>query len=200
MSDNQRENIVRTAAERMREVGIRSVSIDDICRELGISKKTFYVYFTTKDQLVEALLLSVEQDVEKTFERSLKEMSVSDMLMKYHMVANKTRDVRKVPPLFYDLEKYYPQLYQAHCLRRKESARHCILACLVKGKQEGLFRLNLDEEKAAGVIVAVHEGYMNLPVKQREDKRMVEMVKYAADLLVRGMLSEQGRKQLEMND
>ena len=37
-------------------LGIRSVSIDDICRELGMSKKTFYVYFESKDALIEQML------------------------------------------------------------------------------------------------------------------------------------------------
>ena len=40
-----RENILQVAIERMQQVGIRSVSVDDICHELGMSKKTFYVYF-----------------------------------------------------------------------------------------------------------------------------------------------------------
>ena len=51
-----REDILQVAIKRMQQVGIRSVSIDDICHELGMSKKTFYVYFASKDDLVQAIL------------------------------------------------------------------------------------------------------------------------------------------------
>lgn len=58
MSENQKLHIIKTAGEMFFRLGIRSVSIDDICRELGMSKKTFYVYFPSKDELVAQLLHS----------------------------------------------------------------------------------------------------------------------------------------------
>ena len=54
--ENQKQQIIKTAGEMFFRIGIRSVSIDDICRELGMSKKTFYVYFAGKDELVAQLL------------------------------------------------------------------------------------------------------------------------------------------------
>ena len=51
-----REHIIKTAGEMFFRLGIRSVSIDDICHELGMSKKTFYVYFESKDALIDQLL------------------------------------------------------------------------------------------------------------------------------------------------
>ena len=54
--NDQRIHIIKTAGELFFRLGIRSVSIDDICRELGMSKKTFYVYFESKDALIEQML------------------------------------------------------------------------------------------------------------------------------------------------
>ena len=56
MSNDQKIHIIKTAGELFFRLGIRSVSIDDICRELGMSKKTFYVYFASKDELIEQML------------------------------------------------------------------------------------------------------------------------------------------------
>ena len=56
MAEDQKCNIIKTAGEMFFRLGIRSVSVDDICRELGMSKKTFYVYFASKDALIEQLL------------------------------------------------------------------------------------------------------------------------------------------------
>ena len=55
MAEDQKCNIIKTAGNLFFRLGIRSVSIDDICRELGMSKKTFYVYFESKDALIEQL-------------------------------------------------------------------------------------------------------------------------------------------------
>ena len=48
MSVDQQIHIIKKAGELFFRLGIRSVSIDDICRELGMSKKTFYVHFASK--------------------------------------------------------------------------------------------------------------------------------------------------------
>ena len=56
MSEDQKNHIIQTAGEMFFRLGIRSVSIDDICHELGMSKKTFYVYFASKDELIEQML------------------------------------------------------------------------------------------------------------------------------------------------
>ena len=57
--DEQRNKIIDLALERFKQYGIRSVSIDDLCHELGMSKKTFYVYFKQKDELVQDVLRSM---------------------------------------------------------------------------------------------------------------------------------------------
>ncbi len=51
-----RDKILKTASDLFLKYGLRSVSIDDICNELHISKKTFYAHFKQKEELVESLL------------------------------------------------------------------------------------------------------------------------------------------------
>jgi len=51
-----KENIIQTANNQFQRMGIRNVSIDDVCAELRISKKTFYRYFNKKEDLVDAVI------------------------------------------------------------------------------------------------------------------------------------------------
>ncbi len=51
-----KEQITATAKELFLQYGIRSVSVDDICKELRMSKKTFYQYFGQKEELINHLL------------------------------------------------------------------------------------------------------------------------------------------------
>ena len=48
--------ILKKSSDLFFKHGFRSVSIDDICSELRISKKTFYKYFSQKDLLIERIL------------------------------------------------------------------------------------------------------------------------------------------------
>ena len=49
------DRIKQRADELFRRYGIRSVTMDEIAAQLGISKKTIYQYYTDKDQLVDAV-------------------------------------------------------------------------------------------------------------------------------------------------
>ena len=93
-------------------LGIRSVSIDDICHELGMSKKTFYVYFASKDELVEQLLQANIDYMASKMEGLLKTGDFKQLVAKFikHQEAEKN-DVRRVPQLVYDLKKYYPRQF-----------------------------------------------------------------------------------------
>ena len=54
--DQLSQHIIQSAYSKFMQFGIRSVSIDDICNELRISKKTFYRIFSKKEDLVEATI------------------------------------------------------------------------------------------------------------------------------------------------
>jgi AcrR family transcriptional regulator len=53
---NIKDNLVSTAFDLFLKYGIKSVSMDDISRKLGISKKTIYSVINTKDELIDDVL------------------------------------------------------------------------------------------------------------------------------------------------
>ena len=85
-----RENILQVAIERMQQVGIRSVSVDDICHELGMSKKTFYVYFASKDDLVQAILHKHEQKVAHDLDNALSKRTITQVIVEWAKIAKST--------------------------------------------------------------------------------------------------------------
>ena len=195
-----RQHILEQSSQMMNRVGIKSVSIDDICRELGISKKTFYVYFETKDQLVEALLHRFEEIVEADMQRKTAGKSVLDLCLGFLTVMRETRDVRRVPPLMYDLEKYYPQLFKQHLAHVHENNTKVLYRYLKQGKEEGFFRADLDVDKTAAILSYLHHEMMNcLPkVAEKNKNKVTQDVKYAIDIFMRGIISEEGTRQVKM--
>ena len=195
-NDQMINKIIKTAGDMFFRLGIRSVSIDDICHELGISKKTFYVYFSGKDELVAQLLHANVMHISAKMEELLNLHDFRQLVSKFlkHQEAEKN-DVRRVPQLVYDLKKYYPRQFadfQQECfLTQKEY----ILAYLQQGQQEGLVRANLNIELTATLFAKIHsDAIRDLEEIEGHGLNMHQLGHTAMDIFVRGVLSEEGLK------
>ena len=189
-------NIIKTAGDMFFRLGIRSVSIDDICHELGMSKKTFYVYFASKDELVEQLLQANINYMASKMENLLKTGDFKQLVAKFikHQEAEKN-DVRRVPQLVYDLKKYYPKQFaqfQVNCFKTQKGY---IQRYLEMGQQAGLVRANLNIELTAVLFAKIHSDAINdFEVIEGHGHNMHQLGHTAMDVFVRGVLSEEGLK------
>ena len=194
-----REKIVQLAQKKMGEVGIRSVSIDDICHELGMSKKTFYVYFETKDELIKAILVAHYEEVRASMLKFLE--SCKSMWDSISAAAEKmmtTSDVRQFPPFIYDLNKYYPALakdYNAQILAlNKRVLQRIVERCV----EEGIFRKDLDAEMAARMLARLHDNVVQAGIEQTDGgESFKKLSDFTLDVLLRGMFSEEGMRRYE---
>ena len=189
-----RENILQVAIERMQQVGIRSVSIDDICHEFGMSKKTFYVYFASKDELVEAILSVHQEKVAKELAQSLQKRTVEQCLVEWSKIAKHTeKQTLKTPPMIYDLEKYYPQLFKQHKAYMRAETEDVLVRFLQKGIEEGIFRQEIDVKIVAMVFIDIQYRLMEIMSKgEKSREEILRIGQQGMDILVRGILSENG--------
>ena len=189
-------NIIKTAGDMFFRLGIRSVSIDDICHELGMSKKTFYVYFASKDELVEQMLQANINYMASKMEDLLKTGDFKQLVAKFikHQEEEKN-DVRRVPQLVYDLKKYYPQQFaqfQRNCFKTQ---KEYIRRYLEMGQQAGLVRANLNIELVAGLFAKIHsDAIRDIEEIEGHGYNMHQFGYTVMDVFVRGVLSEEGMK------
>ena len=194
-----REKIITSAQKKMGEVGIRSVSIDDICHELGMSKKTFYVYFDSKDALIDAILATHYDEVRmrmQAFVESQKSMWDAIRTGAEYMADNK--DVHDFPPFIYDLNKYYPALakdYNARILTLNQQMMQRVVERCVA---EGIFRQELDVEMAARMLARLHDNVVHAGIEQRDGGvPFKKLSDFTLDVVLRGMLSRDGLDKYE---
>ena len=195
MSD-QRNHIIKTAGELFFRLGIRSVLIDDICHELGMSKKTFYVYFASKDELIEQMLQANLAYIDGKMEELL---LVKDFrqIVKLFLKRQETEknDVRRVPQLVYDLKKYYPRQFaefQEGCL---EMQQRYLEQYLEMGVSQGLVRADLNIKITAFLFAGLHSAAIRDFEKLEAHNHNMHQLGYTTmDILVRGILSEEGLK------
>ena len=198
-----REDILQLAIKRMQQVGIRSVSVDDICHELGMSKKTFYVYFPSKDDLVQAILHKHEQKVAHDLDNALAKRSITQVIVEWTKIAQSTqkKDL-KTPAMMYDLEKYYPQLFAAHKKVMRQTAEKILVQFLGKGVSEGIFRVEIDVDVVAMMFLDMQYRLLDLMTGGQMTKEEVHRIGHQRmDILMRGILTHEGfetlKKQVE---
>lgn len=196
MSEDQRSHIIKTAGELFFRLGIRSVSIDDICRELGMSKKTFYVYFESKDALIEQMLQANLDYMAGKMEElvAMKDFRQLVRVFIKRQEAEKN-DVRRVPQLVYDLKKYYPRQFAQFQVNCFETQKKYIMQYLELGVAQGLVRANLNIELTAVLFAKIHsDAIQDFEVIEAHNHNMHQLAHTAMDVFVRGVLSEEGLK------
>ena len=196
MSENQRSHIIKTAGELFFRLGIRSVSIDDICRELGMSKKTFYVYFESKDALIEQMLQANLDYMAGKMEElvAMKDFRQLVRVFIKRQEAEKN-DVRRVPQLVYDLKKYYPRQFADFQIKCFETQKKYIMQYLEQGVAQGLVRANLNIELTAVLFAKIHnDAIRDFEIIEAHNHNMHQLAHTAMDVFVRGVLSEEGMK------
>lgn len=192
---SQRENIVVTARTRFKEYGIRSVSVDDICKELGMSKKTFYQYFPGKDELVQAVLNDIVDSIESQAVQYMSGKSALECVRILSNMHEKVGDVHKQPPFNYDLQKYYPVLYKKYMRDVHESTKRILCKHLQQGVDEGIYRADLDVEICAVMYSLIQQAF----IRNQEEIQGVSpkrLIRFTMDSFLRSILSEDGKMKL----
>lgn len=194
-----REEILQRAIPRMQQVGIRSVSIDDICHEMGISKKTFYVYFPSKEDLVSTILRRYEQKVARELAQAMHKRSVVQCIIEWSKIAKHTeRSMLKTPPMIYDLEKYYPLLFAEHKKVMRQATEKVVVQFLQQGVEEGVFREEIDVPIVAMVFLDIQYKLMSMVSEGKKSREEIHRVGHQGmDILMRGILTLEGLEKIK---
>lgn len=141
--------ILHTALDLFYKYGIKRVTMDDIARELGMSKKTIYQYYKEKDDLVNQLCEAEMQKHEHKFETVHQQAndSVHEMLLiSKHM----QEMMNNINPLFFmDLQKFYPEALKRYKQFKDGCATIQIKRNIAKGIELGVYRSSIDSDFAA---------------------------------------------------
>ncbi len=141
-----KERILLKAHELFNRYGIRSVSMDDIAAQLGMSKKTLYQYYADKDELVNAVFSGIMDHNKKecTGCRSNGENAIHEVFLSFDMLEGMLSEMN--PSILFDMQKYHPSAF-----RKFEDYRNNFLYGLIRenierGIKEELYRSDVDVE------------------------------------------------------
>ena len=194
--ENQQELIIATASRLFDQFGIRSVSIDNVCHELRISKKTFYTYFTQKEDLVESVLEYQRKINFEKYGKLFKNKNAIDSLIVIIREIKKNAE-QESQPMCFDLEKYYPKINEKFEAQKREGIRAGFEANLRQGILEGFYREDLDIELLSffhSIQLKNSFEIMSQDLKKYSKKRLID---FSVDMMIHLIANEKGLKYME---
>jgi AcrR family transcriptional regulator len=182
-----KQDIIKASFDLFMRYGIKSVTMDDIARELGISKKTLYQYVSNKAELIEQKCMTEEI-------RSTSSDALEEMLRIGRYVVEKLRSMS--PTTVYDLRKYYGTIWKRMESQMKQHVYGVISDNIERGIRQGIYRSELNPE----IIARLYVGKSVLVA----DEDVFESGKYDLATLhqeyiryhIHGIASEKGRQLL----
>ena len=138
-----REKILTHSAELFLTYGFKSVTMDDIANNLGISKKTIYQHFDNKTKLVEATTLYMFNLISHGIDCicELKKNPIEELYDIKNFVTEHLKNEKSSPQ--YQLQKYYPKIFSTLKSKQFEVMQTCVTANLERGVEEELYRKNI---------------------------------------------------------
>lgn len=141
-----KEKILHKASDMFLNLGFKSVTMDDIAAELGMSKKTIYSHFPTKLDLVKSTTFFVMDNVNNAICSILDEKlnPIEEVFTIKSVINNQLKDEKSSP--HYQLQKYYPKIFKELKNKQFESVDQCVAENLKRGIDEGYYRkeINID--------------------------------------------------------
>jgi len=159
--DEKEERILSESLMLFKKFGIRSVSMDDIAKEMGMAKKTIYQYVENKADLVEkSLAYMMQKENTICLGEIVETMNAIDILLA--VSRNVSKQLKDMNPLnAFELQKYYPTIYRAFVMKKRDHVYEQVKNNFQQGINEGIYRNDLDIDLVARLyiqkLVDVHD-------------------------------------------
>ena len=156
------QRIVKAAREHFFAHGLRSVTMDDLAAELGMSKKTLYAEFASKTDLLRAVLLDKFRTIEADLENIVAQSSANALTALQQLLACMQRHTEEIqPPFVRDIRREAPELFNLVESRRRELIRRYFGRIFDDGRREKIIRSDISTEIILEILLAAVQSIMN---------------------------------------
>jgi len=193
--DPNRQRIVDAARTHFFSHGFRSVTMDDLAEELGISKKTLYAHFPGKLDLLEAVLADKLAGVEATLKEVTRAHPHDFPAALQDLLAGTHRELDEIkPPFVRDMRQKAPEVFKVVERRRAALIERYFGKFFAEGQRVGMVRKDVPVKLIIEILLAMVQSIMNPP--KMEELGMMPKEGFAGILkiVLEGALTAKGRK------
>ena len=197
MMDEVKEKILVEAENLFMRYGFKSITMDDVSRELGVSKKTLYLHFADKHDLVNQCVEPHLEHLNLTCSNLMenREDPISALLSITEFNIQQLQRVSQSS--LYDLKKYFKGAWDKLMDNRNQFIYQNIKTNVELGVKKGLYRKDLNPEVVSMIYIHL-VGLVIDPAYHRDRemdlrKILLEIVSYHLN----SVCTEKGREILE---
>lgn len=184
--------ILDKAFELFTKFGIKSVSMDDLSAELGISKKTLYQTICNKNELIERIFTAQIEKEKEMLEQTTSQST--DAIEELLMVAQRKIDILKKlsQSTIFDLKKYHRNTWNSIESLHQKYMLEVLIKNLEKGINQGLYRENINPEIVARIYLGQSLAIMDIRLFPKNFPQFNQVPLQAIECHLRGIVSEKG--------
>lgn len=194
-----KDRILNVSEDKFIKVGYVAFNMDDLCRDLGISKKTLYEHFSSKKELFQTVAQKVFDEMRNESQEVLDKMIENDEFHFFEQLKNMfdvvNRHHKKLKPLFMeDIRKYAHNIW--HCTHQfEEERREYFNKIWELGTREGMIRNDINKNIYYMMYFAILHTVMRPDILADLSLSSYQALEQIYEILMSGILTENGVKE-----
>lgn len=187
-----KNDILQKASEMFLTLGFKSVTMDDIANELGISKKTIYQHYHTKDSLVSATTIYLFETISTGVDEicAIGKNPIEELFEIKDYVLKNLKNENSSP--FYQLQKFYPKIHADLKCKQFEKMDNCIIQNLNRGIALELYRKEIDVDFIGRMYFAGMQTLNNIDIFPENHYKVKDLKDKHLEYHLRGIATEKG--------
>jgi AcrR family transcriptional regulator len=187
-----REEILNKATELFLTLGFKSVTMDDIATEMGVSKKTIYTHFSNKTELVHEVTSAIFEVVCTGIDVICsQEKNPIEELYEIRRFATECMKNEKTSPQ-HQLQKYYPQIFASLKKKQFDVMQGCVIENLNRGVKGGLYRDTIDVNFVSRIYFHGVMGIKDTDLFPLKQFSLNKSMDFYLEYHLRGICTEKG--------
>ncbi len=196
MELDERTKILELATRKFFESGITKVTVDEIATELGMSKKTLYKYFKSKDELLQKAVQYKIDTVEQHLTAVMKEEHPFEHKIGI-VLTLLGRQVSSISKQFqYDLQRFAPSLWKEIETYRQKKILPQFKILFEQAQREGILRPQINPDIFYLVFTAAVQGVLTPKVLIENSFSITQAFRGVLLILLSGVCTERAHQRI----
>ncbi|MBA3704689.1 MAG: TetR/AcrR family transcriptional regulator [Bacteroidetes bacterium] len=189
-----KDRILKGAEELFFKYGIKSITMDDVAKHLSISKKTIYLSFSDKNEILEMLMKDRMKKNELEFQQ-LADNSENVIAEVFAIMKHLGMIFSQINPnFFYDLQKYHPNTWKLFKQFKEECIEKMVEDSVKKGIKQGLVRSDINTKIIARLRMEEVEMGFNPQVFPPAKFKIIDVQLALLEHFLHGICTLKGHK------
>lgn len=192
-----KDKILKNAANMFLTYGFKSVTMDDIANEIGVSKKTIYQHFATKTKLVKAATMYMFEFISQGIDCicALNQNPIDEIFEIKKFTMSHLKDEKSSPQ--HQLKKYYPKIFESLKNDQFHIMQDCVQDNLKRGLADGLYRKSINTEIVSRIYFNNIMSLKDPELFPPNDYPMKELMDNYLEYHIRGISTKKGISKLD---